>query len=125
LYELTDEHTKAIQYYKLSNDIYLKFGNDIKIAELKSKIAHLYLEIIENESEAIKFYEEALKIYEDLNYSRESAEILHKLGDYYLSREIIELALEYFEKAKVYYKGFQDEYNLNLIISKINSLIND
>lgn len=118
-------YSKAIKYYKKCNDIYQKFGNDVRIAELKYKIAHIYLENIKDESEAIKFYEEALEIFEDLNYSRESAEILHKLGDIYLNREIIELALEYFEKAKEFYQKYQDEYNLNLIMSKINSLINE
>lgn len=125
LNEFNGEYTKAIKYYKICNDIYRKFGNDVRIAELKYKIAHIYLENSKDESEAIKFYEEALEIFEDLNYSRESAEILHKLGDIYLNSEIIELALEYFEKAKEFYQEYQDEYNLNLIMSKINSLINE
>ena len=125
LHEFNGEYTKAIKYYKICKDSYQKFGNDVRIAELKYKIAHIYLENIKDESEAIKFYEEALEIFEDLNYSRESAEILHKLGDIYLNREIIELALEYFEKAKEFYQEYQDEYNLNLIMSKINSLIKE
>ena len=125
LNEFNGEYTKAIKYYKICNDIYRKFGNDVRIAELKYKIAHIYLENSKDESEAIKFYEEALEIFEDLNYSRESAEILHKLGDIYLNSEIIELALEYFEKAKEFYQEYQDDYNLNLIMSKINSLINE
>lgn len=124
LHEFNGGYTKAIKYYKLCTDIYQKFGNDVRIAELKYRIAHIYLENIKDESEAIKFYEEALELFEDLNYSRESAEILHRLGDVYLNREIIELALEYFEKAKELYQEYQDEYNLNLIVSKINSLIN-
>jgi tetratricopeptide (TPR) repeat protein len=125
LHELNGGYSKAINYYKLCNDIYQKFGNDVRSAELKYKIATIYLENIKDESEAIKFYEDALEIFEDLNYSRESAEILHRLGDIYLNREIIELALEYFEKAKELYQEYQDEYNLNLIVSKINSLINE
>jgi tetratricopeptide (TPR) repeat protein len=125
LHEFNGGYTKAIKYYKICKDSYQKFGNDVRIAELKYKIAHIYLENIKDESEAIKFYEEALEIFEDLNYSRESAEILHKLGDIYLNREIIELALEYFEKAKEFYQEYQDEYNLNLIMSKINSLIKE
>ena len=125
LHEFNGVYTRAIKYYKICNDLYQKFGNDVGIAELKYKIAHIYLENIKDESEAIKYYEEALEIFEDLNYSRESAEILHKLGDIYLNKEIIELALEYFEKAKEFYQEYQDEYNLNLIMSKINSLINE
>ncbi|MHA1468668.1 MAG: tetratricopeptide repeat protein, partial [Promethearchaeota archaeon] len=125
LHEFNGVYIKAIKNYKRCHDIYQKFGNDVRIAELKYKIAHIYLENIKDESEALKFYEEALEIFEDLNYSRESAEILHKLGDIYLNREIIELALEYFERAKEFYQEYQDEYNLNLIMSKINSLINE
>ncbi len=125
LHEFSSGYTKAVKYYKICSDIYKKYGNDVRIAELKYKIAHIYLENIKDESEAIKFYEEALEIFEDLNYSRESAEISHKLGDIYLNREIIELALEYFEKAKEFYQEYQDEYNSNLIMSKINSLINE
>ena len=49
LYELSDENTKAIDYYKLSNDIYQKFGNDVKLAEVNYKIAQIYQEIIEKE----------------------------------------------------------------------------
>ncbi len=93
LHEFNGVYTRAIKYYKICNDLYQKFGNDVRIAELKYKIAHIYLENIKDESEAIKYYEEALEIFEDLNYSRESAEILHKLGDIYLNKEIIELAL--------------------------------
>jgi len=124
LYDLKGEYTKTIKYYKLCNDIYQKFGNDVKIAEIKYKIAQIFLETVKNESEAIKFYDEALDLFEDLKSSKETAEILHKLGDIYLNKGIVELALDYFEKAKIYYQEFQDEYNLNLIISKINSLIN-
>ncbi len=124
LYDLKGEYTRTIEYYKLCNDVYQKFGNDVKIAEIKYKVAQIFLEKVKNESEAINFYDEALDLFEDLKYSKETAEILHKLGDIYLDKEVDEIALEYFEKAKRYYQEFQDEYNLNLIISKINSLIN-
>ena len=124
LHELKDEYQIAINYYNLCNKIYYRFGNDFKVAEIKYKIAQIYMDIIQNESEAIRYFEEALENFEDLNYSKETAEIYHKLGDVYLNKGIIELALEYFEKAKKIYDEFQDEYNLNLITEKMRSLTN-
>ncbi|MFX1308684.1 MAG: hypothetical protein ACFE8C_03230, partial [Promethearchaeota archaeon] len=100
-----------------------KFGDNNKNAELKFKIGNLYLEYEENIPKAINFFEEALEIYEDLEYIKESAVILHKLGDIYLLKRVIENAISYFERARDYYQNIQDEYNVNLLDEKIKSLI--
>ncbi len=124
MYEIKGEYQEAINYYNLSNEIYNKFGENIKIADLKFKIALIYMDFIKIESEAIKNFEESLEIFNNLNYSKESAEILHQLGDLYLNRGIIELAIDHFERAKRIYFLMKDDYNLELIDGKIKSLIN-
>ncbi|MFW9899435.1 MAG: tetratricopeptide repeat protein [Candidatus Thorarchaeota archaeon] len=121
-YNIKGEYQTAIDYYNLSNEIYYKFGNDIKVAQLKSKIAKIFLDNIGNESESIKNYEDALEIFEDQNYIKNSAQILHKLGDIYINKGIIELALSNWQKALHYYQDLLDEYNSNLIAEKIKSL---
>ncbi len=124
LYEVKGNLSKAIEYYDLSNEIYYKFGDDAKTAEIKFKIGNTYFNLFEDKSEAIKYYEEALDLYEELEYTKESAEILNKLGDIFIQKGMVDAAISNFKRAKEYYKEIKDEYNLNLINEKINSLTN-
>ncbi len=115
---------RAIEYYDLSCEIFYKFGDNRKNAELKFKIGKIYLEFEEDTSKAINYIEEALNIYEDLEYTKECAIIYHKLGDIYLLKGITERAISNFESAKDYYQNIQDEYSANLLDEKIKSLRN-
>ena len=115
---------KAIEYFDLSREIFYKFGDNNKNAELKFKIGKIYLEFEEDTTTAANFFEDSLEIYEDLEYFKESAIILHKLGDIYLHKRMVETALSYFERARNYYQNIQDEYNANLINEKMKSLGN-
>ncbi len=124
LYEIKGEYQKAIEIYYKSQEIYYKFGDEYKVAQLLRKIAWIYLDNLKNESEAIKNYENALEIFEDQNYFKESADVLHRLGDIYVNNGIIEIALSNWERAKRYYADLLDEVNLNLITEKIKSLDN-
>ncbi|MFW9971640.1 MAG: tetratricopeptide repeat protein [Candidatus Odinarchaeota archaeon] len=122
LYISKGEIKKALEYYDLSREIFYKFGDNNKNAELKFKIGKLHLEYEEDMTQAINSFEEALKIYEDLEYFKESAIILHRLGDIFLQKKMIETAISYFERARNYYQNIQDEYNKNLLNEKIKSL---
>lgn len=122
LYLSKGDIKKAIEYYDLSREIFYKFGDSNKNAELKFKIGKIYLEYEEDTTKAIDFFEEALEIYEDLEYFKESAIILHKLGDIHLHKRMTETAISYFERARTYYQNIQDEYNMNLLTEKIKSL---
>jgi len=122
LYSLKGEDDKAIEYFKYSLEIYQKFGDKIKVAEIKFEIAKIYHNYIQIESEAINYYEEALEIFENSNYSKFSAEILTILGDIYVSNERSDLALSYFERAKNYYHILEDDYNEKLLTEKMRSL---
>ncbi|MCK4479548.1 MAG: tetratricopeptide repeat protein [Candidatus Lokiarchaeota archaeon] len=115
---------RAIEYYDLSCEIFYKFGDNRKNAELKFKIGKIYLEFEEDTSKAINYIEEALNIYEDLEYTKECAIIYHKLGDIYLLKGITERAISNFESAKDYYQNIHDEYSANLLDEKIKSLRN-
>ncbi len=123
-YEIRGEYKGAVDYYNLSYEVFFKYGDDSKCAELKYNVAQIYLDFINLESEAIKYFEEALEIYEDLNYLKESADILQQLGDIYVNNGIIDLALSNLQKARDYYQELQDENNFNTIIEKINKLTN-
>ncbi|MFX1314982.1 MAG: tetratricopeptide repeat protein [Promethearchaeota archaeon] len=124
LYEYKGDYRKSIEYYNLSIDIYDKYGDKSKIAELKTVIASLYLDFLDNKSEAIKSFEVALDIYESLEYIKECADILQSLGDIAIKKGEIDLALSEFRRARNFYKELQDDYNVNIITEKINSLSN-
>ena len=113
---------RAIEYYDLSSEIFYKFGDNIKNAELKYKIGKIYLEFEEDFSKAISLFEDALEIYDDLGYFKECAIILHKLGDIYLQKGVIEMAISYFDRGRNYYQNIEDDYNANLLNEKIKSL---
>ncbi|MFX0002970.1 MAG: tetratricopeptide repeat protein [Candidatus Hodarchaeota archaeon] len=121
LYISKGDIKKAIEYYNLSSEIFYKYGNNAKNAELKFKIGKIYLEYEEDTAQAIKFFEESLEIYEDLEYFKESAIILNKLGDIYVNKRMIETAISFFERARNYYQNIQDEDNTNLLSEKIRS----
>ncbi len=122
VYSVEGDTKRAVEFYKLSYDIYYKFGNNIKCAELQYNIAELYSDSHRNESEAVGYFEEALKIYESLGHTKEAAILLHKLGDYYLHKNMSNLALPNFEKARDYFKELEDDYLVNILEEKIKSL---
>jgi len=113
---------RAIEYYDLACEIFFKFGDNTKNAELKFKMGNVYLEFKEDTIKAINIFEEALEIYEGLEYIRECALILHKLGDIYLIKRMVEMAISYFDKARNYYLKIKDEYSAELLNEKIKSL---
>jgi len=124
-YSLKGEDGKAIDYYSYSKDIYKKFGDKLKIGEMKYHAATIFQNYIQDEQKAILYFEEALEIFESLNNAKMAAEILNKLGDIYVSKQMFERALSNFEKAKKGYTEIEDEYNKNLVSEKINSLKDD
>ncbi|MCK4480788.1 MAG: tetratricopeptide repeat protein, partial [Candidatus Lokiarchaeota archaeon] len=124
LYLSKGDIDKSIEYYDLSCEIFYKFGDNRKNAELKFKIGKIILEFEEDTPKAINYIEEALNIYEDLEYIKECAIIYHKLGDIYLHKGITEQAISNFESARDYYQKMQDDYSANLLNEKIKSLRN-
>ncbi|MFX0080760.1 MAG: tetratricopeptide repeat protein [Candidatus Hodarchaeota archaeon] len=124
LYDIKGEKDKTIEYYILACEIYYKYGDNTKCAQIKYKIGKIYLEDEKDTSNSIQFFEEALDLYEDLQYMKEAADVLHKLGDIYIDIRMPDIAKENFEKARNYYKELQDDYNFNLIEEKIRSLYN-
>ena len=121
-YSLKGEDRKAIDYFNYSKDIYQKFGDKLKIAEMKYHVAKIFQEYIQDDQKAIQYYEEALEIYENLNKSKIGADIHNKLGDIYVSKQLYDLARSNFENAKKLYAELEDEYNLAILNGKINSL---
>jgi len=122
LYSMKENYNKAIEYYNLSLDIYYKYGDNEKSAEIKYKIGTIILDFEEDKSKSIKYFTESLDIYEDTHYIKKAADILLKIGDIYISMDLHELALLNLEKAKHYYKELQDENSSRIIDEKIESL---
>jgi tetratricopeptide (TPR) repeat protein len=121
---LKENYNKAIEYYNLSLDIYYKYGENEKSAEIKFEIGTIVLDFERDKSRSIKYFEESLDIYEDVQYIKEAAEVLLKLGDIYISMDLHELALKNLEKAKYYYVELQDENSSRIIEEKMKSLNN-
>ncbi len=125
LYSTKRDDKRAVEYYNLAYEIYYKFGDNIKCADLKYKIAQLYSDSEKNKSLAVSYFQEALDLYEDLGYMKEAAILLHKLGDFYLHKGMIEMAITNLERSRDYYKDFQDDYHANFLEEKIKSITND
>ncbi len=123
LYELNKESKTAIEYYILAIKIYDKFGEQFKVAELNTIIAEIYLNYQHDTLKAIEFYEKALHIYESSHYFKEIAKIHAQLGDIYLSKNIHDLAISNFRKAKEIYEQLNDNYHIELLNEKISSLV--
>lgn len=123
LYEIMDEYKKAIEYFNLSSEIYYKFGEDFKTAELKTKVAHIYHNNLKQKMDAIDYYEQALEIFRSLDYFKEMAKIHERLGDLYLERNLTNIAIHNFEQAKEYYQEINDTYHIDLVNEKINTLL--
>jgi tetratricopeptide (TPR) repeat protein len=122
LYTLKGDDEKALDYYNFSLEIYHKFGDKIKEAEIKFEIGKIYDNFILNKDKSLIFYEEALELFENLNENNKSAEILNIIAEYYIGIDMEELALSYFERAREHYKNLEDESNFKLLSEKINSL---
>ncbi len=112
----------AIEFYNLASEIFYKFGDNYKYAELKFELGKIYLEFEEDPLQAINLLEEALVIYEDLGSIKECALIFQKLGDIYLHRGVIDSALLNFEKARKNFLELEDDYNVQLLEEKLASL---
>ncbi|MBY9009144.1 MAG: tetratricopeptide repeat protein [Candidatus Lokiarchaeota archaeon] len=121
-YSLKGEDSKAIDYFSYSKDIYQKFGDKLKIAEMKYHVAKIFQEYIQNNQKAIQYYEEALEIFESLNKFKIAADIHNILGDINISNQSYELALRNFESARKLYAELEDDDNKAIIDGKINSL---
>ncbi|TFG05110.1 MAG: tetratricopeptide repeat protein [Promethearchaeota archaeon] len=124
LFEKVNDKNRSIQYYKLAADLYYRFGEDAKQADIKTKIARIYLNDKGDGNEAINYLEEALDIYRDLNYMKESAEILEKLGDVYANQNSTDIAISYFQEAKHYYGELLDNDKVKFLDSKIKLIMN-
>ncbi len=124
LYFAKENSEKAKDYYDLAFDIFYKYGDNKKCAEIKFKIGTLILDFGIDKSNSIKYFEESLDLYEELNYFKEAADILHKLGDIYINNGMQTMALSNLERAKDYYNELQDENSSRMIDEKIKSLDN-
>jgi len=122
LFALKNENQRAIEYFEESIKIYHKFGKDLKVGSIKEQISQIIVDSNGDEFEAIRYLEDALGLFEKINYEKKVADISQKLGDMYINNEMIELAIENFEKARQIYTVLEDEYNISLITGKINSL---
>lgn len=125
LYSLKGEDQKAIEYFTISLEIYKKFGDKFKIAEIKYNIGKIYFDFIQDRMKSIQYLEEALEIYEDLNFMKKSAEITSFLGDIYHKSEKLDLAVSFYIRAKDYYKELQDDYNTSILRKKLEKINQD
>jgi len=122
MYDLKGDNNRAVEYYKLSYEVYYKYGDKVKSADLKFKIGQLYSNSEDSESNAIVFFEEALNLYENMGHLKEAAILLHKLGDFYLHKGMINISISNFKKAKDYFKDLKDDDSIKLLEEKIKSL---
>ena len=119
---LRGEDESAIEYYNYASEIYEKFGDKEKIAELSAKIGKIYNDYVQNKDKTIEYYQKALNLYEKLNLSKQAAIILERLGDISIAIQDIESAIDYLERAKLHYEEIEDISEIELITKKIDSI---
>ncbi len=124
LYTNKKNYHRSIEFYELASEIFYKYGDDLKRADIMFIIGDIYYKTLHDTSKAIDSYNRALEIYEQKHYLKKSALILNLLGEIYIDEELIDLSMNYYEKARSYYHELLDEYNEKLITEKINSLTN-
>ena len=122
LHALRGEDESAIEYYSYASEIYEKFGDKEKIAELSAKIGKIYNDYVQNKDKSIEYYQKALNLYEKLNSSKQAAIILERLGDISIGIQDIESAIDYLERAKLHYEEIEDISEIDLITKKIDSI---
>ncbi|MFX0031564.1 MAG: tetratricopeptide repeat protein [Candidatus Hodarchaeota archaeon] len=122
LYLLKGQYKKSIEYLNFTAEIFKKYGDKAKIAEIKRNIAKIYSFNLQNAMKARVIYEQALEIFENLDYIKQAAEILNSLGDLCINENNFQDALNFFKRSKLYYQDLQDQYNIDLLTEKINSL---
>jgi tetratricopeptide (TPR) repeat protein len=125
MYTLRGEDQKAIEYYNFAREIYEKFGDHQKVAEMFSSIGKINQEYLQNYSESIKSHNNALKIYEELEDYQNAAEELELVCDIFLIKNKRNKALENLEQAKSYYKRLHNQVKLDLIEEKLRMLKDD
>jgi len=122
LYLLKGEDSKSAEYLNYAIDIYEKYGDKIKTAEIKRKLGNIYQEYMQNNLKARDYYEQSLEIFENSDYLKEAAEILNILGDLSVNSNDLDDAINYFKQSKEFYQDLQDKYNSDMISEKIKSL---
>ncbi|MHA2087883.1 MAG: tetratricopeptide repeat protein, partial [Promethearchaeota archaeon] len=125
MYTISENDDRAIEYYNLAFEIYYKYGDRKKCAEIKFIIGSIILNSDLDQFKSIEYFEDSLEIYKDLNYIKEAADILIKLGDLYITKQVPNIALLNLEEARDFYKELQDEDMQRLISEKINTLKNE
>ena len=119
MYTLRGEDQKAIEYYNFAKEIYEKFGDHQKVAEMFSSIGKISQEYLQNYIESIKAFNNALKIYEDLEDFQNAAEVLELISAIFLIENKKYKALENLEQAKSYYKRLDNQAKVDLIREKL------
>ena len=115
---LRGEDESAIEYFTYASEIYEKFGDKEKIAEISAKIGKIYEEYVQNNDKAFEYYQKSLNLYENLNSSKQAAIILERLGDLSITANDTENAIDYLERAKLLYEEIEDISKIELIKKK-------
>lgn len=118
---LRGEDESAIEYFTYASEIYEKFGDKQKTAEISAKIGKIYEDFVQNNDKAIENYQKALNLYENLNSYKRAAIILEKLGDLSIAGNEKENAIDYLERAILNYEEIEDISEIKLIRKKIDS----
>jgi tetratricopeptide (TPR) repeat protein len=124
MYTLRGEDQKAIEYYNFAREIYEKFGDHQKVAEMFSSIGRINQEYLQNYIESIKAYNNALKIYEELDDTQNIAEVLELVSDIFIIENKKHEALQNLEQAKSHYKRLDNQVKLDVIKEKLKLLKN-
>ncbi|TFG25291.1 MAG: tetratricopeptide repeat protein [Promethearchaeota archaeon] len=122
MYTLRGEDQKAIEYYNFAKEIYEKFGDHDKVAEMFSSIGKINQDYLQNYKESIEAYDNALRIYDELEDYQNSAKVLELMSDIYLIESNKINAIENLERAKTYYIKLEDKLKLQLINEKLKDL---
>ena len=119
---LNGDDNESLSYYQKVERIYGNLGNEVKQAEIKTKVSDILFKIFDNTNSAINYLESALDIYLKNNYLKESAIVYEKLAEIYEKIGSYDSAKFYLENALETYSNLNDEDKQNSLKEKINQL---
>jgi two-component sensor histidine kinase len=108
IYYILKDYIAAIEYFSLSEKIYLEIGNRYYVGRVFNSLGRCYI-ALEETGKAREYLRKSLKIRREINYDLETAETLHNLAlSYYKTEDSLDLALNHLTESLVLNQGIKN-----------------
>ena len=122
IFETSANFDEMCNYYNLALENYKDFGKDEKIVEIIEKLAKIELNYFNNKEKSLNLEHDVLDIYRNQGYQKKIGETLMRISDIHLDLNDERSAIECLTEAKQIYEDLLDEFTVELLKEKLNSL---